>query len=175
MPARRPDAEDGGSWVVLGEIGAPVGIKGWVRIRPFTRTPEAIGAYPGWWIGRGSERREVRVEEVAGRGRGVIAKLAGCDDPEAARQLRGLEIAVPRAALAAAGEGEYYWVDLIGLRVEGVGGVELGTVTGLIETGANEVLRVAAERERLIPFVEAVVKEVDLAAGVIRVDWEDDY
>jgi 16S rRNA processing protein RimM len=145
-----------------------------VRVRTFTREPEAIGGYSRWWIGRGT-RREARVEAVEERGRSVVAKLVGCDDPETAAGLRGLEIAVPRETLAAAGEDEFYWVDLIGLRVINLNGADLGRVTGLIETGANEVLQVTADRQRLIPFVAAVVQEVDLAGGVIRVDWETDY
>lgn len=161
--------------MVLGELGSPVGIKGWIRVRAYTRTPLAIGAYANWWIGPPGQRREVKVEGVAERGKGVVAKLEGCDDPEAALQLRGFEISVPREALAAPDAGEFYWADLIGLRVENRDGVDLGRVTGLIETGANEVLQVRAERERLIPFVEPVIREVDLAAGVVRVDWEADY
>lgn len=172
MPRPRPDPD--GPWVVLGEFGAPVGIKGWVRVRTFTRSPEAIGEYSTWWIGS-DKQRAVAVEAVAERGKGVVAKLEGCDDPETAAGLRGQEIAVPRELLAQAGTGEYYWVDLIGLRVVNLEGVDLGRVTGLIETGANEVLRVAAERERLIPFVGPVIREVDLAGGQIRVDWGADY
>lgn len=175
MPDPRPDPEAERRWIVLGELGSPVGIKGWLRVRAYTRTPEGIGAYASWWLGPAGSRREVRVEGVAERGKGVIAKLAGCDDPDAALQLRGLEIAVPRELLETPAAGEFYWVDLLGLRVENQHGVDLGRVSGLIETGANEVLQVQAERERLIPFVEPVVREVDLAAGVIRVDWEADY
>ncbi len=160
---------------MLGELGSPVGIKGWIRVRAFTRTPGAIGAYASWWIGPPGNRREVEVEAVEERGKGVVAKLAGCDDPEAALHFRGLEIAVPRETLVAPEAGEFYWADLIGLRVENRDGVDLGRVTGLIETGANEVLQVQAERERLIPFVEPVIREVDLAAGVVRVEWEADY
>jgi 16S rRNA processing protein RimM len=171
VPARRPDP--GERWVVIGEFGAPFGIKGWVRVRTYTRSPEAIGSYPTWWVGK--DRREAAVEQVARSGRGVVAKLAGCDDPESTAALRGQEIAVPREALAAPGSDEYYWIDLIGLRVENLEGVELGQVTGVIETGANAVLQVAAERERLIPFVAAVIREVDLGGGRIRVDWGADY
>lgn len=171
--ATAPPPDPGERWVVIGEFGAPYGIKGWIRVRAYTRSPEGIGDYPRWWIG--SNRREVVVEQVARSGRSVVAKLAGCDGPEAAAALCGLEIAVPRAALQAPAEGEYYWVDLVGLRVENLEGVGLGRVTGVIETGAHAVLQVAAERERLIPFVAAVVREVDLAGGRIRVEWGADY
>jgi len=90
--------------------------------------------------------------------------------------MRGQEIAVRREQLPAAEEGEYYWVDLVGLRVETLDGSELGRVDHLMATGANDVLVVEGERQRLIPFVTGhIVKDVDLDAGVIRVDWQADY
>jgi len=83
---------------------------------------------------------------------------------------------VPRSALPAAGEDEYYWSDLEGLRVETLEGVDLGTVDHLIETGANDVLIVRGDRERLIPFLRpSVVREIDLVAARIRVAWDPDF
>jgi 16S rRNA processing protein RimM len=84
-------------------------------------------------------------------------------------------VALPRAALPETRSGEYYWADLIGLAVVNTGSKELGSVVGMLQTGANDVLVVQGERERLIPFIATVVREVDLKAGVIRVDWDADY
>jgi 16S rRNA processing protein RimM len=104
-----------------------------------------------------------------------VAQLLGCEDRDAATALRGKEVAVPRAALPAAKENEFYWADLFGLKVVNVVGEELGVVVRIFETGANDVLVVRGERERLIPFVAAVIQKVDLASGIIRVDWGADY
>jgi 16S rRNA processing protein RimM len=104
-----------------------------------------------------------------------VAKLQGCDDRAAAQLLKNLHIAVERSHLPAAKEGEYYWADLIGLEVVNLRGEALGVVSALFATGANDVLRVQGERERLIPFIPQVVREVSLDAAAIRVDWGLDY
>ena len=110
-------------------------------------------------------------------GKGLVVGLRDYTDRDQARSLIGLEIAVPRAELPAPEEGEYYWADLVGLKVETTEGQILGTVDHLIETGANDVLVVHGEdRERLIPFVaDQVIRRVDLAAGLIQVDWDPDF
>jgi 16S rRNA processing protein RimM len=159
----------------MGRIGAPYGVKGWVRIQPYTEKAENLLAYSAWWVGREGEWRQTAVAEARVRGHALIARLEGCADREAAATLRGQSLAVPRAALPAPRAGEYYWVDLIGSRVVNGAGRELGLVTGVLATGANDVLVTGGERERLIPFIAPVVREVDLAAGVIRVEWEADY
>jgi 16S rRNA processing protein RimM len=86
-----------------------------------------------------------------------------------------MAVAVPREALPRAGDGEYYWVDMIGLAVVNGDAREFGRISGILQTGANDVLVVAGERERLIPFIAGVVREVDLASGVVRVEWDADY
>ena len=89
--------------------------------------------------------------------------------------LRGKPVAVPRASLPAARSGEYYWADLIGLAVVNTGSEQLGSVVDVLQTGANDVLVVQGERERLIPFIATVIREVDPGAGMIRVDWGADF
>ena len=89
--------------------------------------------------------------------------------------MRGQDVAVSRDDLPQAGANEWYWTDLIGLAVVNTAGDELGRVARIVRTGANDVLVVEGERERLIPFIEDVVREVDLAAGVVRVDWSADF
>ena len=108
-------------------------------------------------------------------GSAVVAQMQGSEDRDAAARLRGNEVAVPRSALPAAKDNEFYWADLIGLKVENVAGQDLGEVVRILETGANDVLVVRGEREHLIPFVAVVVNDVDIANGVIRVDWGADY
>jgi len=161
--------------LVMGRIAGAHAVRGWVKIKTFTQEPDGLLSYPGWWVGHDGEWREVRVEEASVHGGGLIAKIAGCEDREAAVALKGQEVAIPRQWLPAGDANEYYWADLQGLQVRNVEGAELGVVSELMETGANQVLVVVAERERLIPFVEAVVKSVDLAQGSMVVDWGVDF
>ena len=126
----------------------------------------------------------------------VIASIQGLEDRDAAEALRGGRVFVSRASFPTATEGEYYWVDLIGLSVVNREGVVLGEVVGLMETGAHDVLRIrtpamiseaaavapakvarknADPEELLIPFVAAYVDGVDMAARRITVDWGLDY
>jgi 16S rRNA processing protein RimM len=118
------------------------------------------------------------VEQPQGRaqGKGVVARLDGVDDRDAATALVGTEIWVPRDALPKPRQGEYYWADLEGLAVRTVDGVDLGRVSHLFATGANDVMVVQGGRERLIPFVPGrQVVKVDLDAGLIEVDWDPDF
>jgi 16S rRNA processing protein RimM len=161
--------------VVMGRITGAFGIKGWIKILPFTGAPQNLLAYPRWWVGNASGWREHCIELAKVQSGSVVAKLAGCEERDAAALFRGREVAVPRALLPAAAENEFYWADLIGLDVVNMGGDDLGVVSQVVETGANDVLVVEGDRERLIPFTEQVVKQVDVAARVIRVDWGSDY
>ena len=159
----------------MGRIAAPFGVKGWVKVQTFSATPENLLAYPVWRVGDETGWHECRVEEAKVQGRFVVAKLAGCEDRDAAFRYRGCQVAVARDSLPAAHANEYYWSDLIGLKVVNTAGENLGTVSGVFETGANDVLVVASERERLIPFTAEVVRQVAVAEGVIRVEWGADY
>ncbi len=146
-----------------------------VRITSSTVPPDNIRRYRPWLIGAGDRFVEVEVECVRPHGSGFIARFAGVADRDQAQALAGRLLAVPRDALPPLEVGrEYYWRDLIGVEVVDTGGRSLGHVDHLLETGANDVLVVTGgEREVLVPFVEQVVLEVDLAARRIRVDWPE--
>jgi 16S rRNA processing protein RimM len=159
----------------MGRMLGPFGIKGWVKVQTYTETPASLLAYPEWWIGTDTAWRKYRIEQAQVQTAGLIAKPACCDDRDAAMRLRGQQVAIPRSAFPEAGANEFYWGDLVGLKVVNVQGEGLGTVSEVFETGANDVLVVQGERERLIPFVEAIVQQVDLPNRVIRVDWGADY
>jgi 16S rRNA processing protein RimM len=106
----------------------------------------------------------------------LLACLEGVDDRTGAEALMGLDVAVLREEMPEAEDDEFYWDDLIGLEVVNVQGEALGQVAGLLETGANDVLQVRdGDQERLIPFVDAVIQQVDLEAGRLVVDWGLDY
>lgn len=159
----------------MGRIAAPFGVRGWVKVQTFTEQLDGLLDFPVWHLGRGGQWREVAVLEADVHSKGLAVRLDGCNDRDAAAALKGLDVAVPREALPAAAENEYYWSDLIGLTVVNAQGETLGKVADVLETGANDVLVVEGERERLIPFVAQVVLEVDLAAARINVEWGADY
>lgn len=159
----------------MGRILGPFGVRGWVRIRTFTEHLDSLTDYPVWQIAVGEGWKAVEVQETEVHTAQLVAKLAGVEDREQAFALRGHDIAIDRDQLPPAEEGEFYWADLIGLEVVNLQGEALGVIEGLVETGANDVLVVKGDRERLLPYVDAVVIEVDLATRKVRVDWGLDY
>ncbi len=162
----------------MGRVTAPYGVRGWIKVHTLTAAPESLGRYPVWRLGRNGQWREVRVLASRMQGSALVAQLEGVDDREAAAALRGTDVAVLRAELPAAEEGEFYWADLIGLSVVNETRHEFGRVVRILQTGANDVLVVADEAgagETLIPFIADVIRQVDPAAGRIVVDWGEDY
>ena len=160
----------------MGRITAPFGVKGWVKVQPLTATAKSLLDYPRWWVGRGDDWQEYEIAEARVQSTtAVVARLAGCEEREVAVRFRGSEVAVPRSQLPQTRPDEHYWVDLLGLAVVNGESRELGSVVGILQTGANDVLVVQGERERLIPFIAAVIREVDAGAGVVRVDWSAEY
>jgi len=161
----------------MGRIAAAHGIRGWIKIQPFTEHLDSLLDYRVWWIGHEQGPwREVEVQQCEVHSKTLAAQLPDCPDRTAAEKLKGLLIAVPRGRLPKQREGEYYWSDLIGLAVVNEAGVRLGIVANLLETGANDVLSVQGDSgEILIPFVASAIKQVDLKNRIIRVDWAADY
>ena len=169
---------DAGRRVPLGRIVGVHGVQGAVRLESWTEPRDRIFAYQPWWL-VGSDGSTVMLDGVQGRaqGKGLIALLPGVGDRDAAAAWVGSEILIPREALPAPAEGEYYWADLEGLEVVTVAGGVLGRVSHLIATGANDVLVVRdGERERLLPFIPGgCVQNVDLGSGRITVDWDPEF
>ncbi len=163
--------------IVLGRVTAPLGVRGWVRIHPLGDDPAEWQKMRRWWLGVEPQWRCYEVEQFELRGRSVAVRFAGVEDRNAAEGLRGLYVAVPQEELPASAAGEYYWADLLGLEVTNLAGDRLGKVTELISTGAHDVLCLSDEEgcRRLLPFVEPVIREVDLDARRIRVEWERDW
>lgn len=160
--------------VSLGYISGVHGLKGWVKVFSYTDPREAIGDYRQWWLG--SRTGPYSVLDAKRQGKAVIALLQGITTVEQATELVEQEIFVPRSALPATAKKQYYWVDLLGLEVRTTGGESLGRVEKMIETGANDVMVVRGDRERLVPFVTGqYVRQVDLPGGVIEVDWDPDF
>ena len=157
--------------IALGRIDGAYGIRGWVRVSAWTDEPEGIFQYAHWYLGEASEP----VEVLAGRrqGKRLVARLAGIDERDAAAALAGSTVHVDRAALPETAPGEYYWCDLLGLEVVNREGDSLGTVHEMMATGANDVMVVVGQRQRMVPFVPGqYVDAVEFDAGRIRVDWD---
>ena len=159
----------------MGRILGPFGIQGWVKLRTFTESPDGLADHPAWWLRTKAGWQSAVVEDFKVRPAAVSAKLEGVEDRSAAELLRGFDIAVTREELGDAKEGEFYWVDLVGLAVVNLQDEKLGQVEDLLRTGGSDVLVVRGERERLIPFIADFVKSVDREAKRITVDWEAGY
>ena len=161
--------------MLLGRIVGLFGVRGWVKVFSYTEPREAILEYDCWFIKRDDAWQAAKVAEGRRHGKAVIARVDGISDRDAASGLIGCDIAIERDSMPSPADGSYYWSDLEGLKVVHRDGTELGRVAYLLETGANDVLVTEGERERLIPFVsKEVILDVDIAAGVITVDWEWD-
>jgi 16S rRNA processing protein RimM len=174
MDTTMTDAQSG--MVVIGRISGLYGVRGWLRIFSYTDPRENIIAYSPWLVNIDGQWQPMKVVTGRTQGKSVVANLAGYDDRDAAVTLLGKDIAVLREQLAAPAPGEYYWADLEGLRVVNTTGVEFGVVDHMFQTGANDVVVVKGDRERLIPFVQGeVILKIDLQQGVMEVDWDPDY
>ncbi len=162
--------------VILGKIAGVYGVRGWVKVFSETKPKENIFDYLPWQIKLNGEWRTVKLIQGKTHGKGLVVHLESYDDRDQAKSLVGAEIAIFRHQLPQAEEGEYYWSDLIGLKVTTLDGKALGKVDHLFETGANDVLVVKGEREHLIPFVQGqFIHQVDLETGQIRVDWDSEF
>ncbi|MBI1396451.1 MAG: ribosome maturation factor RimM [Betaproteobacteria bacterium] len=159
----------------MGRIRAPFGVRGWLKIQPFSEQADALLGHREWWLADGENWRTIVFEEGSVRNGMIVARIAGVDTPEQAAALRNRDVAVPRSALPPEAEGEFYWADLEGMSVANPDGADLGVVTGLMDNGAHEILVVRGDRERLIPFVDHYVLDVDRETRRIVVDWGLDY
>lgn len=185
--------------IEVGRVLGAWGVKGWIRVQPFSRDPKALFSSRRWFVrppeGPGPRPAPtaavpalpplLRITHSKEHGDGVVAAAQELADRSAAEAMKGARIFIARSSFPTAGDGEYYWIDLIGLAVVNRDGAALGSVVDLMDTGAHSVLRIRlpeateatppAEAERLIPFVAAFIDDVNLAERRITVDWGLDY
>jgi 16S rRNA processing protein RimM len=152
----------------MGRVAGSYGVRGWIRVDD---AQQALAACSRWWIG-GSE---YPVEETKAHSGALLAKLDGLTSREAALKLKGSTVYVRREALPEPQAGHYYLADLVGLEVLTERGEALGVVKRWTFNGAQDVMEVAGERTRLVPWVASVVRNVDLEKRQIHVDWEADW
>jgi 16S rRNA processing protein RimM len=162
--------------VAVGKIAGAFGIRGWVKVDSYTEPRENILSYSPWLIGPEDAAAEYSVVVGRPHGTGVVAQLAGIESRDQAEDLKSRQIAVNRSQFPSLEPGKYYWTDLVGLEVYNLSGQKLGRIGDVMETGANDVLIVQGERDRLLPFVLGqYVKEVNLEEGRMLVDWDADF
>lgn len=166
-----------GDYLNAGEISGVFGVKGWVKVFSFTDPRENILRYSPWILQKNNQIREIKVIGGQRQGNNVVAELEGIADRDTALALMGWQILISKQQLPKTQPGEYYWADLVGLKVETQDGIKLGVVDHLLETGANDVLVVLdGETERLIPFLQQqTLLSIDLDAGLMVVDWDPDF
>lgn len=159
--------------VIVGKINGVYGIKGWLKIFSYTDPKENILHYTPWLI----HGQPVELEEGKPQGKTILAKLKGIDDRNQAMAFLQTDILIQREQLPSLPTGEFYWSDLIGLRVINEQGIDLGSISELFDTSAHEVIVIKNQHgERLIPLVwNDIVKHIDLEQGHMRVRWEADY
>jgi 16S rRNA processing protein RimM len=160
--------------VVLGRIGAPFGVQGWVKVNSYTSPPEGIAGYGTWDLVRAGHAERRAVLDWKRAGRAIAVQLEGVGSREAAQSLTGCDVRVDRLELPPTAPGEYYWHDLVGLEARNRQGAYLGRVDGVLALPAHPVLVLAGERERLVPLVPERLVSVDLDAGQVILDWHPD-
>lgn len=188
-----PDAAWPDDAVEVGRIVDAWGVKGWVKVQPYSAEPQALFSSKRWYIQPPEERFAkprapgapawptlLRVSQAKDHGDVIVAQLHDVTDRNGAEALRGARLFVSRASFPTADANEFYWVDLVGLDVVNRAGVHLGQIVDLLDTGAHSVLRLedrtgAQPIERLIPFVDAYVDTVDLPGRRVTVDWSPDW
>jgi len=175
--------------LIVGKISGVFGVKGWVKVFSETEPRENIVSYSPWLIDVNKQWQSVKIVSGKKHGKAVIAQLDGINDRDQAEALQGARIAIYSSQLPQTTDSEFYWRDLKGLRVVNPTGFDFGVVVDILETGANDVLVVhsgSADKqtdknksvpvEYLIPYIwQQVVLNVDLQAGLLKVDWEPDY
>ena len=165
------------NFVTLGRVAAHYGVKGWVKLRSYTRPAEEIFAFDRWTVraaGAGLSAETLTLRDCRGHGRQLRAVFAGLCRREDTAHLIGALVGVEAEQLPALPQGRYYWRDLMGLRVVNADGLALGVLDAMMETGANDVAvvrRPGTKQEILIPWIEQVVSKVDVKSGEIAVDW----
>jgi len=162
------------AFITIAKVGAPFGVRGWLKIQTFTENVESAMHYQPWLVADSEGNfSPLAIEQVECKHGRLLVKLVGIETPEAARLYTGRMLNVPRSALPKLKQDEYYWSDLKGLTVIDHHGIVLGTVSSLLETGSNDVLIVAGAKQIAIPYLPGkVVKSVSLEKQEIHVEWE---
>ena len=166
-------SDESSALIELGVVGAPFGVRGWVKLRSHTDPPERILDHRHLQLGLGGAWRVFRIESSGRSGGQLTVKLNGIDDRDQAQALRGAPVCVPRSELPQRDERDFYRADLIGCEVVNLAGVRLGVVQNFVETPAHALMLVRGAQEFWVPAVPQHLRRVDLGARQVVVDWDD--
>lgn len=164
---------DSSALIQLGFVGAPYGVRGWIKLRSHTDPPERLLEHRSLQIGREGAWRTFRIEASGRSGGSLTAKLVGIEDRDQAAALRGAEVCVPRAELPQRNDKDFYRADLIGCEVVNLAGARLGVVEYFVETPAHPIMVVRGEQEFWVPAVPQHLRRVELQARRVLVDWDE--
>jgi 16S rRNA processing protein RimM len=164
--------DESSALIQLGFVGAPFGVRGWVKLRSHTDPPERLLDHRNLRIGQGSVWQNYRIEASGRSGGALTVKLQGVEDRDQARALRGAEVCVLRSELPQRDDRDFYRADLIGCDVVNLAGLGLGVVQHFIETPAQVLMVVRGTQEFWIPAVPQYLRRVDLQARRVVVDWD---
>lgn len=163
-------------WVVVGRLGRPHGVKGYISIISFTEPRENILQYKPWYVFLNHQWQLLKVQDVVVTHKALLAKLLEYQEREEVAALTNIEIAIERNKLPVLDKGEFYWHELIGMTVVNQAQLCLGKVTEVMPTGANDVLVVEGEKRHLIPYLPGnYIIQVDKDQQQIIVDWDMDF
>lgn len=170
-----PKKRNNNNKIILGRFASTYGIQGWIKVTSYTDPPDNLLQYPSWQVKHQDQWQSIEIEDAKTHNQFIIIKIHGYDTPETVKSFTNELIGVEREELPKLKENEYYWVDLIGLRVVNLEGVELGYIKSLMETASNDVMIIHDKnnQERLIPYLNHVVKSIDLDKKIMVVDWEE--
>jgi 16S rRNA processing protein RimM len=166
-------SDESSALIELGIVGAPFGVRGWVKLRSHTDPPERLLDHRELQLGVGGGWRAFRIESSGRSGGQLTVKLNGIDDRDQAQTLRGAPVCVPRSELPQRDERDFYRADLVGCEVVNLAGVRLGVVQHFVETPAHALMVVRGEQEFWVPAVPQHLRRVDLRARQVVVDWDD--
>ncbi|KTD15000.1 ribosome maturation factor RimM [Legionella israelensis] len=163
------------AWIIVGRFGRVHGVKGFITVHSYTDPRDNILSYNNWHMFLNEQWLPVKPLQVKVNNKSILALIEGYERRELASQLTNIEIAVSKDSLPELKPGEYYWYELIGMQVINRDGKELGKITDIMPTGANDVLVVTSEKRHLIPYLpEQVILEVNKDKRFIKVDWDLD-
>lgn len=161
--------------VVVGKFGKAFGVRGWIKIHSFITPKENILALTPWLIEKNGQWQELLIEASKIQHQNIIVKLKNIADVDTVKLYTNLNIFIDHALLPKLPKNEYYWDDLIGLKVINKEGIELGIIDHLFGTGSNDVMAVKGKKEHLIPYLKNVIVKVDLEQRTMIVDWDENF
>ena len=159
--------------IQLGFVGAPFGVRGWIKLRSHTDPPERLLEHRSLVLSQGGAWQNYRIEASGRSGGALTVKLVGVENRDQAQALRGAQVCVPRSELPQRSDRDFYRADLIGCEVVNLDGISLGNVQHFIESPAQVLMVVRGTREFWIPAVPQHLRRVDLQARRVVVDWNE--